>query len=1238
MLSSLGLALNDVEDVNLTQADIDSILTWLNGQSLHFGDSAFKTVIDLLAKENPTKTYEELLNENMFQEIGADCIKVDILTGVISKDPEGDLLISMYAMAKVAEVNGLTIYGERIDFGELKNQLALNDSIILHITGNHYVVLKYIDETEGTVTYKDLSVGADGQDITLSRAEFMEEWQGYVLSKSEIQNTVDDSLKYLNESQEKNIRGSGWWQDFWKGVVNFFQKIIAPVALILIAIAQPQTIPAILGYAMLGLNVMIQTISFVVRTGTLMVVALSIGTAMLPGVISVVASAAGSVFSSIASSIPAAIKGAFTTAINIFSSIADAVKGIATGIGHIFTPFLEEAVAISLFTHAIGSVVAIGTNIAFQSMKLDPTLSNIASMLFSGIALGSISTGLDVIATALKTGTMVGMGLIGEAAGLDDSLTRLAALVGGTIVGGTLGIDAIEIGGTAYDSNYLVNSVVFKFADSLFYDGMLDISNMLGIDERISRLAGLVIRSTLRNGLGGPFGSGGTPGEADEWLDVDRAWQGLMDGLLQGAMNISLNYVSQQLDLHPLVTELGFTAVAGIIEGLFNLNPEIPAANKIFDEVWEGYTNATLNLFRLGLQNPNDPWQQAAYIANIMEFSEIVQEQGLLNAIETYATSMFRQSTVQSMINIAGSVSNYIQQQLNDPTQYVTGIKDGKTLKYIKLPTDLYMPDVSPLEQDYLALIADPGAEDVYGMRQGNLERWGIFGVDELRNLGLLSGEMRQYLEAEVEAWQKMENGLLSYVELHDPDGDVFLVVSPDGEGGYITGRTFSEWLNNKFTTDVFDISFGYGDYYDVEKKILYDSLTDEEKQILANFGLNNINDLGTVFYGVDDVGKVALATNFNEDVLQFLNNHPDLTYEVISMFIKHSEDSWGNNYSLHRNNWVKKMFKYNGYDTSTYISDVENYLRTNTDLPEDRIKLITDKLSEDMSEYGRKAGFKPSAKLNFVDETVESPIAGGGKIENSFHAGYSYLKGNDQLLWGKENSFWKGVLYGGITTNIYGKIGANIGAESGIFYVDLNGETGDIIQRTPTFITEKNIGIGGSLALEEGAHVNLVINENKHDFYGFAEESTDGFNLGFRYEFLTPQGVGIDFSVKIQPGEGLFNKKREPATQDERDAQKLYDSFKNKQLINNEDKEQLKTYIVNQVNAEIQRNTEANQYFQGNPDVLNNLYATIDTFADNLTGKYFEYNVSTNVPSIEELLNIINKVIADGASTNLSR
>ncbi|NQT23560.1 MAG: hypothetical protein HQ579_09025, partial [Candidatus Omnitrophica bacterium] len=546
MLADLGLVSSDVSGVDLTQDDVDEIMSWLDSQSLHFGDSAFKTVIDLLVKEGITKTFEE---------IGKDCIKIDILTGVITKDTEGDLLISMYAMKKIAGVNGLVLLGEKLDYAELKTQSTSGSGLILHINKNHYVILSEIDEEEGTVTYKDMSVGASGQEMIVSRAEFMEEWDGYALSTSEISAEADtEECRYLNDAQEKNIRGSGWWEDFWKGIVGFFQMIIAPIASILIMI--PIFPINLIGAALHGLNIIIQTISFVARTGTLMDVAWAainaagsyLASCIIPGI-----------FKGI-KDIFTPLKGAFTNCMNVFDVVAIPVKDITTRVGQIVTLgiFQSETIAASIGLNIIATAVNFVTNIAIDAIGWDNPIMNIASSIFTGAFMGMISVGnpVGMIAEAIKYGTMTAIDEIGTVTNLDPNITKLAGMMAGSIIGG-----AITVGDETITYDQLMENIAPNILSECAYIGVTKFGELLGIDPRISYLAGIGIRSSLEAGFSNA-GSG--------IFDVDSVWEGAMTGLAQGTASIGLNYLTEEFNLNPLLANIGFSALSLGIEGLIN--------------------------------------------------------------------------------------------------------------------------------------------------------------------------------------------------------------------------------------------------------------------------------------------------------------------------------------------------------------------------------------------------------------------------------------------------------------------------------------------------------------------------------------------------------------------------------------------------------------------------------------------------------------------------------------------
>ena len=140
-----------------------------------------------------------------------------------------------------------------------------------------------------------------------------------------------------------------------------------------------------------------------------------------------------------------------------------------------------------------------------------------------------------------------------------------------------------------------------------------------------SYLAGIGIRSSLRVGL-----TGG-----------DDIWGEVMLGLAQGVTKIGLDYVTEALDLNPLLANIGFSAIATLLQA--GIQAGMPNGEKnIFKTVFEIYKNNTLTFLGYGdPSNPNYAWQQAAYISQILDFSDIIRDQGLVEALNIYAMGFF---------------------------------------------------------------------------------------------------------------------------------------------------------------------------------------------------------------------------------------------------------------------------------------------------------------------------------------------------------------------------------------------------------------------------------------------------------------------------------------------------------------------------------------------------------------------------------------------------------------------
>ncbi|HXV28469.1 MAG TPA: cysteine peptidase family C39 domain-containing protein, partial [bacterium] len=172
--ASLGILPED--GVELSASDIQSVLEWLKGRSLHFGQSAYLALEALL--DDAGVTYERV-------ELATRLILIDVLTGTLTSLEQEDLVISFYALKRVAETYGLSTYAMSMTYEGLRAMYeeacgssieACNLRVVAHINGNHYVIVTKVTEQE--VTYIDPGAGSENslQVMTLTKEEFLQAW------------------------------------------------------------------------------------------------------------------------------------------------------------------------------------------------------------------------------------------------------------------------------------------------------------------------------------------------------------------------------------------------------------------------------------------------------------------------------------------------------------------------------------------------------------------------------------------------------------------------------------------------------------------------------------------------------------------------------------------------------------------------------------------------------------------------------------------------------------------------------------------------------------------------------------------------------------------------------------------------------------------------------------------------------------------------------------------------------
>ncbi|MDD5423385.1 MAG: cysteine peptidase family C39 domain-containing protein, partial [Candidatus Omnitrophica bacterium] len=587
-----SLRLGGEEIVTLIEVDWAAIYNWLTynqANTKHFGQSAFlalKGLIDDYYAANPDKLADpDETPEERYVRLAVRLILIDILTGSINPYTEGDLQISLFALSKAAQAEGLDLDAYKLEWDDLVERVADynlsggNEKVIVNVNSNHYVVVTSID-AENNVTYYEPNMGVSGESVTVSQDEFLNLWKGYALSTR----APPEPAKKISSFEAQKVKGSGIFL-----VISIILSIIS------------------FGLSFID-NQFCQILSKILAITA--IVCAGIGILEDLHVI----------FESVATGL-GFFEEMFTTS---FSSFGDMLS-------FAFSPFIEQATLANLGTAVFNTIISIPVSITmtkgFEFMGLDPRFARIASsFITAGISMVSTGAVEFSIGGALQGLAIQSATELGAAFGVDPNISNIIGIAASTLIGAAVNgvvVDGKKLTGLAAIGHTLGTVILPNVAGELAYYGIQKLGELVGIDPRISQLAGIGIRSGLQIGL-----SGGSA--ADIWGSVSR-------GLLQGVTNIGLNYVTEELGLSPLLANIGFSAISGAINA--GIQAATGGSQDVFGSLFQTYTDNALTF--LGYGDPSNAWQQAAYISRILDFSDIVQERGLVEALNTYGAGFF---------------------------------------------------------------------------------------------------------------------------------------------------------------------------------------------------------------------------------------------------------------------------------------------------------------------------------------------------------------------------------------------------------------------------------------------------------------------------------------------------------------------------------------------------------------------------------------------------------------------
>lgn len=753
MLEGLGLERDGV--INVTPDFVEVLQKWLEDQDLHFGRSAFealKKMVDIHGS-GPVE----------IEELAAKALLIDILIGAGGPVTDNKIAISMYSMNMVARLYGIATGTYRVDYDDI---ISFAPGFVTLIDGDHYVTV--ISATESEVTYWDQNLGPGGGEITISRKDFEDNWQGNVIATD----TVEAS-KVLSEQVARKIKGSFFW-------------LLIPVLV----------------------SVITTSVSAVITAAISAITAVVSG---LAGLIGNIAAGIGYAISTIGGALNFAGK-AFMGALNLGGASA-AGAGAGTGVGAV-SGFSIGALVEGAGATMVKIGLGYGVNAGLGSMGVDPLVSGLVSSFMTGGAHGLMEGGglQGAFISALQYGSAAGMNMLGHHLDLDPIITGILSMSTSVLSGAALDPDVTL--------RQAIGEIVPHISGELAYYGVHLAGQAMGISPDISAIAGMAIRSSLRMG----FSDGQDPGA---WLD--GAILGTTQGITQLGIkhlidNLDLPPLVEQYGarLLGMIADSLAPGIVDVIKNIFDTgaNPALTSGSKPVqsdDKYWKIDSETGQKEFALDdyLQDMAEwSWREEGYKKMSESLSEHIRRGGLRQAIDNHGAQLFNGEMMEAIGTFHMSAGEYFQDRVDDGVFEMAQMADGINVARVRVE------DAEGNNYGYAYFRQDDTGSyrDLYGYVYGDHQYFGDIFIDPYGNLKLMNGQIVENTAGYI-VTRMISNGMHDYVQFRDLYGEVVLGITPTraGEGIHITengqlydGRVFGDGYICSISAD----SISYSDTY----------------------------------------------------------------------------------------------------------------------------------------------------------------------------------------------------------------------------------------------------------------------------------------------------------------------------------------------------------------------------------------------------------------------------------------
>ncbi|GEM_PF-1689291 len=722
-----SLRLDPSEAVDLNQEDVTAILQWLGSRDLHFGQSAFLSLKEMLSSRGihvPMTT------------LGRESVLVDILTGTINRFAEGDLLISVFAMERAAKIHGADITGVRYSLADLRSlyasacpALQIDENaacglrVIVHIGKEHFAVITGVTPT--AVSYFETNQGADGTLVHVTLPQFSKSWDaGDGTGHLVVFKDQSITTKRLDDKTAMRVRGS-----FFPLLIFWFTiaSVALTVASVVVSFISP-TFGKIIGYA-----------------------------AMVAGIVAIAASVVNFAvqgFSMALSSIQHAgllqsIQNGFTSLGNtIWEGVSHAGQFLKQG----FTFFTDMVTgnfgALGAGITNIGNYVVDGIKIMFdpagalvpQTLTLGQTIGRtmIAAAINMPVSKGLEGLGIESTMARLA-GAFVSGGVIGLGGGMSEFLRsgmQMYLLQGVSEMGLKLDLpppitSAISLGVTAslaglFDPAFNLRTelpgIFPRFTQQLTLGGLELVGRSLGLDPRITALIGYPIAASI----GHIVNSALSPGT---FSILDSLKEALLSReTLGGFVSMGAYWLADVLDVNPLLISLGLRGIVGGIEGLTNQTSSGNAITRFFGGIAGALQESIKNVLTLGGEGATE-YQKSLYLMQLVSLASKIRDGGdIFDVFEMYAVQILGRDTVESIYATGQNIEDYFRARQAAQDFTVRQLEDGTIVHEYTVGNNKFV-----LNEDETQILA----------RQfGSHTESGQYRMDEQGRYVMVNGEM----------------------------------------------------------------------------------------------------------------------------------------------------------------------------------------------------------------------------------------------------------------------------------------------------------------------------------------------------------------------------------------------------------------------------------------------------------------------------------------------------------------